>query len=518
MRKQCQTCLALKPETDFPWKRKGHRRPHCRTCYAVRERQRYRLRTEGAARRKTGAIALQGRSALPKRSRYIITYAQNATPVHGAFWQALLRCAAHYNAELVVVPGRYRNPTSLWTEHNEDDEWWSSDVAPHLFKGRKNLGGIVVHGDISVQPTAVRPLSGMEVYVGKDSAIFGHPKVALETVASGRRAYPRLMMTTGACTIPNYTDSKAGRKAEKHHVIGATLVEVDRAEGLFFPRQLNARSDGTFHDLEWSFSPDGVEEAPRPRAISYGDIHVERRDDRVYDATFLAPDSILATLRPERQFLHDLLDFDARGKYRRDDFWDRLDRLGTRRDIVEDGVRRTVEFADTIAAGADETYVPASNHDDHFDDWLLRADPRKDPVNARFFHEMWAALLRRYEETGRRTPALEMAYEMMGEGRVTFLERDDVLEVDGVYYQFHGDKGTNGARPGAGTYAKLGVKTVTGHTHSPQIRDGNYTGGVSGLLDHGYNHLPSSWMHAHVLQYATGKRTLLFVVNGRWRL
>ena len=37
----------------------------------------------------------------------------------------------------------------------------------------------------------------------------------------------KLLTTTGACTVSNYTDSRAGRIGEFHHSLSAILVEVD---------------------------------------------------------------------------------------------------------------------------------------------------------------------------------------------------------------------------------------------------------------------------------------------------
>ena len=52
------------------------------------------------------------RRKIPTAQTYIITSAQNATAVHAKFWEALLRAADHFKAELIVIPLRYRNPTA----------------------------------------------------------------------------------------------------------------------------------------------------------------------------------------------------------------------------------------------------------------------------------------------------------------------------------------------------------------------------------------------------------------------
>jgi len=79
--------------------------------------------------------SVQMRKTLPTAKRYIITSAQNATPIHKPTWQSLLRAALYYGAELVVIPGRYKNPTSQWTQANKEHEWWDDAVVPYLCDG-----------------------------------------------------------------------------------------------------------------------------------------------------------------------------------------------------------------------------------------------------------------------------------------------------------------------------------------------------------------------------------------------
>ncbi|GAG81433.1 unnamed protein product, partial [marine sediment metagenome] len=48
--------------------------------------------------------------AASKSQRFIITCAQNDTPIHKSFWETLKRYAAHNEAELLVIPSRYQTP------------------------------------------------------------------------------------------------------------------------------------------------------------------------------------------------------------------------------------------------------------------------------------------------------------------------------------------------------------------------------------------------------------------------
>lgn len=61
-----------------------------------------------------------------------------------------------------------------------------------------------------------------------------------------------------------------------------------------------------------------------------------------------------------------------------------------------------------------------------------------------------------------------------------------------------------------------GQVSLTGN--SCEIRDGIYTSGTSSKLDLGYNKGLSSWSQSHVLTYPNGKRVILTLNNGKWRL
>lgn len=453
-----------------------------------------------------------------ERRVYVVTYAQNATPIDDDFFASLLAYCEHRSARLVVLPGRYRNPTSIWNQHNESDEWWDERLAPYLYLGRLRLADdLVAYGDISIQPTAVRPLTGFEVLAANGSAIFGHPKIQLRCIAAPKREDTRIFTTTGAVTSPNYTHSKAGKKGEAHHVSGAAVVEVDG--DTWHVRQINADDEGAFIDLDTLYTPAGVEPAPRPLALVMGDVHVAQVDEAVIDGTLRRDDSIARALLPEQVLFHDLLDFRARNHHsigNPDEMFARA--LGGVVDIVEDEVTQAIRFVDDETPEGCLPVVVASNHDEAFDRWLRTASPNTDPRNARFFHEMRARALAHYEAHGEWSSAFALAYADRGAGRARLLRRGESYDVGGVECSFHGDAGLNGSRGSALGYARLAAKVVIGHSHTPQIIDGVYQVGVTGRLDQGYNATPSSWMHAHCLVNANGKRTLIFVrPGGRWR-
>ena len=339
----------------------------------------------------------------------------------------------------------------------------------------------------------------------------------LRPIPSSVRGKPKILVSTGAITYPNYTRTKAGKKALQHHVFGAALVEV--VGDTWHLRQINADDDGVFTDLTEMFTPAGVFEAERPLALVTGDTHVAAVEPKVVEATYTGADAMVHALKPSQILYHDLLDFRARNHHSIDDPDRRFERIfGDEPDCVEDEVKEAIAFVDEMTPDFCLPVVIGSNHDEAFDRWLRNADANKDPLNARFFHTMRASILEHFEEHQEWLPAFEHCYEKWGKGRAHFVGRDQSHLIADIECGFHGDLGLNGARASLLSYSKLGAKTVIGHSHTAAILEGCYQVGVSGKLDQGYNRGPSSWTHTHCVIYANGKRSLIFISeDGEWR-
>ena len=137
------------------------------------------------------------------------------------------------NAQLIVIPGRYKNPTSQWSAQQEDNEWWAKEISGELCGTRIDVTkSLVICGDVFIQPTAVSPMTGLTTLTGAKSCIFGHPQISLEATPTPQNSMAKLCMTTGVITKPNYTDSKAGVKGEFHHEYGATFIELEAVNSI----------------------------------------------------------------------------------------------------------------------------------------------------------------------------------------------------------------------------------------------------------------------------------------------
>ena len=62
------------------------------------------------------------------KKRFIITWAQNNTPVHKGFLKNIEAYAEYIQADVHVIAGRYKNPTSIWSNEQENEEFWAEEV------------------------------------------------------------------------------------------------------------------------------------------------------------------------------------------------------------------------------------------------------------------------------------------------------------------------------------------------------------------------------------------------------
>lgn len=452
--------------------------------------------------------------------RLVITWAQNATPVHRPFLSALERYCGSTGASLVVIAGRYKNPTSVWTESQRNEDTWAPEVAPYLHNQRRKLNAnMVLAADVKLQPTATSPTTGFDALTGAESCILGHPKVQMRCIPTPQHSLPKILTTTGAVTKPNFTDSGAGKKGEFHHTYGAVIVELQGSK--FHLRHVTASADGAFIDLDKAYYPSQVREAPPWEAIVFGDAHYRFADPKVVKATF-DPGGLVELLNPKALVWHDLLDAYAVNPHHLGNPMVALAKQRADFDNIEQEVISTVAWLRHHSRGR-KSYVVASNHDDMLSRWILRNDWRTDPLNANFYLETALAMAKsaRMEAAGAAylDPFQYWVEQLkVPSDNITCLHRRQSLMLGGIECSMHGDQGPNGARGSVKNLSRLGVKVMTGHGHSPAIEEGHTRTGTMSYLNLEYVNGPSAWLNSHGGIDAFGKRHLFHIINGKFRL
>lgn len=447
---------------------------------------------------------------LTKSKYYLITYEQNKTPLHKEFFKNLLAYKKYLKGELSVILGRYQNPTSIFSKKEDN---WNEETRPYWDASRQQLHPfLTMLGDIKIQPTAVNPLSGFEMITRDKTAIIGAPKLHLKPMPVLEHHPKKILLTTGACTIANYTDTKAGKKAEAHHKIGFVIVEI-KNDKTFFIRQVEAAPDGSFIDLFHEVKKGKVQKIKTAKVITWGDTHVGSTDPEKEQGTI----KLQKKLKIETEIHHDISDGYSVNNHVINNPIEQYRRHMQGKDDVKKEIETIKQFIDkTIKRNVKKIVIPAANHNDRYDRWINSHDWKKDIINAKAYIEFVAIMIdaSKTEETNKGILAylLQESYPE----HVIALHANDSFKIGPVEYSQHGHIGTNGSRGSFNQFAKANTPMVVAHSHTPMRFNDTFAAGTSTYLREGYNKGMSSWLHADVLHHTNDTLQHIIYIDGEF--
>ena len=427
---------------------------------------------------------------------YLISWAQNNTPVHKGFMSNIEAYAKFLDADIHIIAGRYQNPTSIWTNQQEDNEFWDEKAVKYLDANRHDIHKYLsIMSDIKIQPTGVNPMTGMQALSGINSCIFGSPRVQMEMIPVLEGDKPKMMVTTGSITEKNYTDSKSGKVGDFHHTFGFCIVEIKDDE-TFYIRQVTADDKtGSFTDLYYNVKNGEIIKQKSIEAIVLGDLHYGHHDQDVLDSTM----ELLKSLVPNHLICHDVFDGSSISHHEMNDPFAQYGKeingsndLGKEIDVMMNGLEAFENFKNVV--------IVRSNHDDFLDRWLKgNRDWKQQPTfkNAPLYMEFSGMLLKQYASGNVKGVIPELINKRFP--NFITLGRSESYKVKGFELGQHGDFGTNGSRGSLLQFRKLNTKCIVGHYHSPQRKDGALAVGTCTKLRVGYNLGPSSWLQSSVI-------------------
>jgi hypothetical protein len=454
------------------------------------------------------------------REDFIVTGAQNNTPVDGDFLKALEHWRAERNAVLLVRPIRYKNPTSKRDPQDERDDgyWWDSAVVPYLIDNEVRLHPELVLPKTRIQATAPSLTTRLDSRSKGASAIYGHTRLSMHTVATPHNRLPKIIYSTGAVTEKNYSSTLAGDLAEFHHSRSAVLVEI---RGPRFHLREVTWDGKQFFDLDRVYTAKGGAPAGRIKALVTGDEHVWFHEPSVRVATYDDEHSICALLQPEEIIRHDVLDCYSVSPHHFKRRLTRAVKTITGWGNLERELEDTLRFIEATTPDGARNVIVSANHHDHLSSWLQSDLKHVEPENLKLYHWLnWLMLERaKWTPSGVYYPdPLRLFAEERGLlTDVTWVGSDESHVVAGVELGMHGHLGPNGARGNIRSLSRVGLRSVLGHSHSPGIFEGAYQVGTSSRLRLEYNAGPSSWLHSHAAVHRNGRRQLIHVIDGRWR-
>lgn len=495
----CPSCLSEEIYKTNQVAQSGRPRYRCRTCSH---------RTVNPATNPNNIWFSVPKTKISSHKRFVITSAQNDTPLNDKFFKSILNYCEEEDAKLLVIPVRYKNPDSFHVAI-QDKISWPQEIIPYLcdsnLKINKNL---TIMGNVKISATGTNPLSGLETISGTTSCIIGHAQLQMKPVATPKNKHTKILHSTGSISEKNYSRTKAGIKGSHHHSFAALVVEVEGDN--FWIRQLMSDDTGGFYDLTKYYGPDFVDYDQQMEAIVYGDLHVRFLLDKIKNITFFAGNSIRNTLKPKYNIYHDVHDHSSGSHHTEQDHILKIFQTKNKQNDVRKELDETVKFLDEVGGG----YIVKSNHHEHLYKWM-NSYQKSDLINADIYYELMEMCRLEINKNSLPDP-FKLYLEKYCSVPLEFIGGDDEYMIAGIDCSQHGDRGANGSRPSPNSFANVGNKMVVGHSHSPRIEKGFWQTGTS-TVDLEYAKGLSSWLLCHCGIYPNGKRVLLTIVDNKWR-
>lgn len=435
---------------------------------------------------------------------YVITCAVNGVGVNIPFLTTLESYCASRNAQLIIVPVKYSQGL---------EEGYSWDERLHKYFVNENItltNGLKLLAGIHISPAIGNPLSGFETFSKGDSIILPHPQMMMKTIAMSHVHSACMITTTGSVTNSTYTQTKQGEKANFNHSYSALVVEEDSDINSFHVRVLNSDTNGSFYDVDRYYDAKTISLNTDIPAIIIGDEHIIHVDPAVTAATFTAHNSIVKTLNPQNIVRHDSLDFYAANHHHQKQVFTQYAKFISGKNDAAAELNITMDYILKTTPSNSKSIIISSNHNDHLCRWLQECNPKLEPWNALLYHELMYLMLKN-TKMGKSGAEYPNPFALWFENNydsdsVKFVSGYESFELFGIELAFHGHQGTNGSKGTAEQFAKLGTKTIIGHSHC-------FVGGHSALTKSGWKPIKDVMVGEFVLAFDHKTNSNIWVHN-----
>jgi len=439
--------------------------------------------------------------------KYIVTAAQREANVNKEFLHNLEVYAKYQDVDKIYIlpmAGKSIKETDL------DEYFYENDDKYEIINRDTILSKRIKISNYAIRPQQIIPTTGLARFAQNDiSTIFASPKQALKIIPNSVGQLPKALITTGACTEPNYrTTNRIGQIAKRDHQYGFTIVECNGNKDFHF-RQVESLNNGKFMDLDYSLNKKMSKSSVD--AIVLMDTHVGETNKKVEKVN----QEMLRHYKPKFAIFHDLFNGSSINHHEMNDYVIRS-KKGLKGQLSLEKELKMVynklwEYS-TISPKT-QYIVTKSNHDEFLNRYIQSGRFIEEPHNSYLSSKLFTKMIEGQD------PLVE-GLKTFGElpSNVRFLSRNEDFKVRGYQLGQHGDKGANGARGSIKTLEAAYGKSITGHKHTPEMFRNTYVVGTATDYDLDYVQGLSSWLHTNAFIYSNGKASLINVINGKYKL
>ena len=438
-----------------------------------------------------------------KGKRYIVSSIIANSSVDLKFFESIELYAKEKNAEIVLLAMRGVNKNDKFSDEvlNTYGKYIFTE-----YEFNQNLKAV----DFLLDPSQIISLTGISRMAKKGASLLvGHSKLALEVIPSIVGEFPSLMYATGTVCDVKYRNDRIGRIASQDHTKSAIIVEiVDQKK--FHVRNVICGSKGEFIDLGTCYDKNKTYKVEVESVL--GDIHAGTECLVAVKAT----EALLKEVDCKKIYLNDLFDARSINPHEKDNIYFKYKRPSYQKSLEED-LNYLGSFIQSFCKDIKnkEFIVIPSNHNDFVKRYLQSGEFIKDSAEN---IKLACELFQHYFEGTDPIEYYLNSRNFLKSIKIKFCNRDDNL-VSNSFSTPHGDKGNNGGRGSASSFDKVFNKSITGHSHSPQIFRSSARVGCLCLLRQDYiSGTGSSWLHSNALTYPNGTFQLIHIIDGAYKL
>lgn len=356
--------------------------------------------------------------------------------------------------------------------------------------------------DLLIPASSKNPLMNLDkLSKGLNTIIVASPKQYLDTLPHDLHDDYKLALSTGTISIPEYKSNVSGKLDEQNHTFGGLRLEWNKNKKRYIVRQLQFE-DGYMYDInQRCYTPKGsVCQGQCVDCVVLGDLHEPETDEIALKNTI----DMLIKLEPKEVMVHDWMSYQSINHH------DETKVLSKLLNCTEETVDLETELAvsltnmNNIAIACPKSHfnIVYSNHDEFLMKWLNNGEfVKSDPANRVIGCELFANIAKG-----------EDIFHGKFVKNISVLKPGQSLKINGFEVGKHGDNGIAGARGNINAFVKTYDKSITGHTHSPKIKESGVVVGTLSKLELSYNKVSiSNWAHANCVVYSNGTFQMIFV-------
>lgn len=356
--------------------------------------------------------------------------------------------------------------------------------------------------DWLISPVAKNPLQNLDkLSKCLDTIIVASPKQYLDTLPYDLNNGYRIAVSTGTISKPDYKSNVSGFLDKNNHTCGGLRLSWDSTKKKYTIRQLQYKEDCIIDITMKKYTSTKVTKIFKVPAVIFGDLHAPETDL----TAFYKSKELLDIVKPKNVYLHDWMSYQSINHHDFDKVLSNLINVTEYTKNLDTELYNSLHLLNDQLADKYKNItfnVVHSNHDEFLIKWLntgefVKGDKENRVIGCKLFSHLAEGV---------------NPIERMTSSNVKFLPIDAYVEELGYIVSKHGDGGISGARGNPNAYVKTYNKSITGHTHSPKIRESGVVVGTLSRLNLPYtrNNI-HNWAQANCVIYPNGSFQLLFV-------